>query len=82
MLTEYDTLVNTGLWREMMAEIIISLIAPYPFLYSIKIKEYVKAFDYTITYDLNELLLFFAFNRVYFIVRFILTMTTFMNTRS
>mmetsp|Transcript_8536 Transcript_8536/g.13177 ORF Transcript_8536/g.13177 Transcript_8536/m.13177 type:complete len:97 (+) Transcript_8536:665-955(+) len=30
--TEYDTLVTTGLWRSLLFEILISVIAPYPFL--------------------------------------------------
>ncbi len=66
----------------MIAEITLNVIAPLPFLYDIKYNEYNKQFDTTITYDLNDLLLFFSFIRVYILTRFALVITQFMNPRS
>jgi hypothetical protein len=66
----------------MIIEMFIVIISPYPFLDSIKYKEYNKQFDFYITYDVNDLLLFFCFFRVYLLIRYILVMTQFMNPRS
>jgi hypothetical protein len=42
LLTEYDNLINTGWWKDMVCEMLVNVIAPYPFLYDIKYKETVS----------------------------------------
>lgn len=41
LLTEFDTITNTGWWKSMIIEIIINIVAPYPFLYDIKFSEFI-----------------------------------------
>lgn len=66
----------------MIAELALNVIAPLPYLYDVKYYEYNKQFDATAMYDLNDLLLFFSFIRVYILARFALVVTQFMNPRS
>ena len=40
LLTEYDTLWNTGWWKQQIFEQFIVIIAPYPYLYEVTIAEY------------------------------------------
>jgi hypothetical protein len=46
--TKFDNLINTGLWKEMLIEILINAIAPMPFLDGYKYREEVKAYSYEI----------------------------------
>mmetsp|Transcript_35663 Transcript_35663/g.54567 ORF Transcript_35663/g.54567 Transcript_35663/m.54567 type:complete len:111 (+) Transcript_35663:568-900(+) len=46
--TMYDNLINTGLYKNMLCEIVINVIAPYSFLKGIVYKEKMK-FDEEIT---------------------------------
>ena len=57
--TKFDNLLNTGLWKEMLIEILINSIAPMPFLDGIKYRENVKAYEYEIEQEVNDVLLFF-----------------------
>lgn len=82
LLTNYDTLVNTGRWKEMVAEMGICLLAPYPFLNNIYVSEYYEDWKASVTYQANDYLLFCMFLRFYLPIRFILMITTFMNPRS
>lgn len=59
----------------MMIEILINIIAPYPFLNGIKYTEYVQAYDTTIQYEVNDILLFFMFNRLYLLLKCTLYLT-------
>ena len=43
--TKFDTLVNTGIWKILLLEMAICVIAPLPFFDGLKYKEYVVAFD-------------------------------------
>ena len=70
--TKYDGFVNTGLWKEIVVELIINAVSPMPFLNGIKYTEYVLAFDTTIQYEVNDILLFFAFMRLYLTIKFLL----------
>ena len=80
--TKYDGFVNTGLWKEILMELLINLVSPMPFFNGIKYTEYVKAFDTTIEYEWNDILLFFAFMRLYLTLKFLLYLSSFMNPRS
>lgn len=84
LLTEYDTIMNTGWWKSMICELAINFVAPYPFLYDVKYSEWVENanFSAVIHYDVNDLLLFFCFIRIYLPFRYSLLMTQFMNPRS
>jgi hypothetical protein len=46
--TKYDGFINTGLWKEVLIEILINLVSPMPFFNGIKYTEYVEGFDTTI----------------------------------
>ena len=70
--TKLDTLINTGLWKAMLIEIVVVVIAPMPFLDGVKYTENVKAFETTLTYEVNDILLFWSFNRLYLGIRFML----------
>jgi hypothetical protein len=70
--TKYDGFVNTGLWKEIVLEILINLISPMPFFNGVKYIEYVKAFDATVVYEVNDILLFIAFMRLYLTLKFLL----------
>ena len=73
---------NTGLWKYMLFEMIINLIAPFPFLNGIKVEENVENWGVRIHYEFNDFLLFFMFSRVYLLAKFLLYLTEFMNPRS
>ena len=81
-LTEFDTLRNTGLWKSMVLEMIVGAVAPYPFLEDLKYTEYVKAYDVTINYEINDILLYVCFFRIYLPCRFAFYLTEFMNPRT
>lgn len=80
--TRMDTLVNTGLWKYLAFEMLINAIAPNPFLEGVKYTEYVEAYDTTITYEFNDILLFFSFFRLYLVLKFVLYLTQFKNPRA
>jgi len=80
--TKYDTLMNTGLWKSMVFEMVICMVAPYPFLHDKLYVEYVEAYDTKITYQINDLMLFVMFSRIYLPVRFSFYLSNFMNPRT
>lgn len=59
----------------MAFEMVINVIAPNPFMDGIKYQEYVKGYDTTVEYEVNDILLFFMFARLYLCMRFILYLT-------
>lgn len=79
--TIYDDLYNTGIYKEMIAEMFLNIIAPMPFLNGKKYEEYVEAYDVTVIYEINDILLFVSFLRVYLVFKFILYLTQFMGPR-
>ena len=52
-----------------MGELALHLICPYSFLEGSKYSEHVEAFDVTIEYEVNELLLVVSFVRCYMLVK-------------
>ena len=82
MFTQFDTLTTTGLWKSMIFEVIICLVATYPFFVGIDIEEYVKDYDVTIKYTLNEILMSMMFVRLYLPARLSFYITDFMNPRT
>lgn len=41
-MSEHDTVFTAGWWTKMFLEILLIMIAPYPFLQSITYQEYVE----------------------------------------
>lgn len=66
---------NTELYKEMFAEMLLNMLAPLPFFKGIKYQEYVEAWDVTVIYEINDILLFFCFLRMYLVFKFILYLT-------
>ena len=77
-----DTLVNTGVWKGLAIELIINCTSPYPFFKGIKYIEYVEALDYTVEYEINDILLVIAFVRLMYLFKLFLYHTIWMNPRS
>ena len=82
LLTQYDTLISTGWWREMVLEQFFVLIAPYPFLQGVKYTEVSSNWNVTIQYEINQILMCVSFSRIYIILRYVLFISKFMNPRS
>jgi len=82
MLTTYDDFKNTGIWKNMMAEMLAVFVAPYSFLYGFRFKEYVKEYDTEIEYEVNDVLMVFMFFRLFYLIRFSFYMTDFLNPRT
>mmetsp|Transcript_13141 Transcript_13141/g.22219 ORF Transcript_13141/g.22219 Transcript_13141/m.22219 type:complete len:349 (-) Transcript_13141:104-1150(-) len=80
--TQYDNLINTGVWKSLFFEILVNIVAPYPFLDGVKYVEIVKDYDTQIEYEVNDILLFCSFSRTYMIVNFLVHLTQFRNTRA
>ena len=74
--------MTTGLWKYMIFEICIGAIAPYPFLDGIYYIEEIPTWDAVISYEINDLMLFFMFTRLYLVIRFSFYLTEFMNPRT
>jgi hypothetical protein len=45
ILSEHDTVISTGWWKKMVAEQILMLVAPYPFLQGVHYHEYIDAYS-------------------------------------
>jgi hypothetical protein len=82
MLTCYDDINNTGMWKNMVAEFLAASVAPYSFLYGWKFKEYVKEYDTEIEYEVNDILMVFMFFRLIYLIRFSFYMSDFLNPRT
>jgi len=78
----YDTIYSKGWHKPLIAELILAILIPYPGLDKVTYKEYNKEFDISLTYNINKLLLFVCFGRVYHLIRAVLFMTKYMNPRS
>ena len=74
-ICKYDNLYTTGLYKKLIAEILVNLISPYYFLHGYKYVEYVSAFDYNVEYEINTLLFAFSFVRLYLIPESLIFMT-------
>jgi hypothetical protein len=65
----------------MIFEMFILSISPNPFLDGISYKEYVADWDVEISYEVNDILLYFSFLRLYLMLKFVLYLTEFMGPR-
>jgi hypothetical protein len=75
VLTEYDNLRTSGRLKSFLIEVLINIMAPYPYLDKIKYIEHNEQFNAYLEYDLNDLLLFFSFVRIYLLIRYALVMS-------
>jgi len=66
----------------MLFEMVLNLIAPYYFLDGIKYVEVNNDLEITTEYEINDILLWFSFVRVYLLLKLYLYTTLFMNPRS
>lgn len=83
LYSQYDTLVNTGLYKLLIVEIILNVITPYPFIWDEKYEESYSDYDTKVKYRVNDIfLLLMCLARLYLLVRTSLVLSTFMDTRS
>ena len=68
-MTEHDTVITTGWWKKMTFEILLILVAPYPFLQDVTYTEFVDQYHVDIRYEVNDILLCFSFLRSYQFLR-------------
>ena len=80
--TKYDNLHNTSLWVNLVFEQLLCLVAPNSFLKGTTISEEIKAFDIMIMYEVNDILLFFSFVRIYLVIRYLFYLTPYYNPRT
>ena len=68
----------------MMLEMLLSGISPLPYMEKFKFTEAHTEFDgeFIIEYDINDVILSFAFAKVYLLVRYVMVGTRFMNPRA
>lgn len=82
LLIEFDNLISTGWWKDMLLEQILALVAPYPYLQGMKYTEININWNVTITYEFNQILMCLSFLRVYYLLRFTLIVSRFMGPSS
>lgn len=81
--SQYDTMMNTGLYKYLVVEIIINSITPFPFIWDTNYTESYPDYETKVQYRINDIfLLIMCICRTYLIVRAILTLSHFMDTRS
>jgi hypothetical protein len=78
----FDDIFNTGVWKWLLFELLINNISPYRFLDGYKYVEYNDAYNYEIEYDVNDILLFFMFIRLYNLGKAILIQTYYLSPRA
>lgn len=80
--SNFETLWSTGNWKNLAIEMALLLVSPYRFLTGLRYVEFVEAFDVTIEYEINEVLLAFSFVRIYLIMKMYIYFTELINPRS
>jgi hypothetical protein len=65
----------------MLFEMFILSMSPNPFLDGISYKEIVQDWEVEISYEINDILLYFSFLRLYLMLKFVLYLTEFMGPR-
>ena len=78
-----DSLTNTGLWRFMLRDIVLVLLAPAPFLNGVTFREKYVDLNAEMEFEINTLLLALAvFIRSSMLFRVSLSVSYFMSPRS
>eukprot|EP00347_Sterkiella_histriomuscorum_P003133 403365464 len=82
-LAQLDNLINTGLWKQIILEVLLSLVMSYPSLYGSTYIETANDFSNGRIFITNDLLLcFMIFCRVHFFVRGIIQLSFYTNPRA
>jgi hypothetical protein len=81
-LTIHDDLINTGMYKYLIAECVICLISPMPFFYDYTFAEVNGNYDITIQHWYNDLFLAWSFCRIYLVLRCIMANSFYMSTRA
>ena len=68
-LTVHDNLINTGMYKYLLAEIVMCSISPMPFLYDVTFKEWNVNYSVHIKHWLNDIFQAISFIRIYLIIR-------------
>lgn len=80
---KFDTLINTGLYKYLLVELFVNIWTPYPFIWDETYQESYSDYETSVVYRINDLFLtMMCLFRTYLVVRAILTISHFMNTRS
>ena len=82
LLGKYDDLINTGMYKSLLAEMFICILSPLPFITNETYNEYNNNFKVTVAQYYNDLLLAASFGRVYLLIRCIVTNSFYMSTRA
>lgn len=78
-----DTLYNTGYYRDLISELILVMLSPYPFFNRLRHSEILPDWDnFEIVYEINDVLLLFSFIRIYLVARYVLFQTGYLDGRS
>lgn len=80
---ELDNLINTGLYKQIIIEILLSLVMSYPSVYGSTYIETANDFSNGKIFITNDLLLcFMIFCRMHFLVRAIIQLSYYTNPRA
>ena len=83
LLSKHDNIYNTGLWKPMILECLITLIQCYPSLYGHTYMEEYNMFDPDTVFITNDILLMLMiFMRIHFLVICILSTSFYTEPRS
>ena len=82
LLGKYDDLINTGMYKSLLTEMILCSLAPLPFITNETYDEYNNNFKVTVAQYYNDLLLAACFLRIYLLIRCIVTNSFYMSTRA
>lgn len=66
----------------LIFEIFLNLICPHSVFSGLIYEEYNKDYDYVVTYEFNDILLFISFIRCYLLVKLLLYSTQYLSPRS
>lgn len=81
-LSKNDDLINTGMYKYLVGELIVCFISPIPFIYDSTFTEVNDNYGVDIHHWYNDLLLAWSFIRIYLIIRCILANCFYMSTRA
>lgn len=72
LLTEYDNLISSHWYKDLIVEQLLMLLSPYPYLDKYMYYEWNDAYQVSFAYRVNDMLLCLSFVRLYILIRFIL----------
>ena len=81
-ITKHETLITTGIYKNMILETILAAVGPQVFTHNFQYEEYNYDYDLYITYKLNNLLCCFVWIKVYACIRTFLLSNKFTEPRA